>query len=159
MPEIKIIAVGKIKEKFMQSAIDEYAKRLSRFCKLNIVEIPDRPIPKNASPADEADIIRREGEDILSKIGKNDFVISLCVEGSPLSSPDLAAKISAAFNNFPCITFIIGGSLGLSDEVKKQSRLRLSMSCMTFPHNLARLMLLEQIYRSFKINNNETYHK
>ncbi len=159
MPEIKIIAVGKIKEKFMQSAIDEYAKRLSRFCKLNIAEIPDRPIPKNASPADEAEIIRREGEDILSKIGKNDFVVALCVEGSPLSSPALAAKISSAFNNFPCITFIIGGSLGLSDEVKRQSRLRLSMSEMTFPHNLARLMLFEQIYRAFKINNNETYHK
>lgn len=159
MPNITVISVGKIKEKFIKDALCEYEKRLSRFCKFKSVEINDRPIPDNASSAEENAVLSKEGSDILSKIDKSDFVISMCIEGKKLSSVDFAQKISDAFMSTSNITFVIGGSLGLSDDVKNRSNFRLSMSDMTFPHNLARLMLTEQIYRAFKINSNENYHK
>ncbi len=159
MPSVTVISVGKIKEKFFKDALSEYEKRLSRFCKLKFIEIPDRPIPNGASPAEEREVLEKEGEDILACLKKDSYIITLCIEGSPLSSTELADKISDAFMQSGSITFVIGGSLGLSEEVKKKSRFRLSMSKLTFPHNLAKVMLTEQIYRAFKIINNETYHK
>ncbi|MBQ7876413.1 MAG: 23S rRNA (pseudouridine(1915)-N(3))-methyltransferase RlmH [Clostridia bacterium] len=159
MPNVTVISVGKIKEKFIKDALTEYEKRLSRFCKFKTIEINDRPIPDNASHAEEVAVLVKEGGDILSKIDKSDYVISMCIEGKKLSSPQLAKKLSDAFMTSSNITFIIGGSLGLSDTVKARSDFRLSMSDMTFPHNLAKLMLTEQIYRAFKINANENYHK
>lgn len=156
---INIIAVGKIKEKYFISAIDEYAKRLSRFVKLNIIEVPDEKIPDNTSKKEEEIIKDKEGQKILSKINQNSFVIALCVEGSQLTSEELASKITNISMTTSNITFIIGGSLGLSEQVKARSSLRLSFSKMTFPHQLMRVVLLEQVYRAFKINNNETYHK
>ena len=159
MPDITIISVGKIKEKFIKDALTEYEKRLSRFVKFKSVEINDRPIPDKASEAEELNVLNKEGTDILAKIGKGDFVISMCIEGKKISSTDFAKKLSQAFMTTSNITFIIGGSLGLSEEVKNRSDFKMSMSDMTFPHNLARLMLTEQIYRAFKINANESYHK
>lgn len=159
MPDITIISVGKIKEKFIKDALTEYEKRLSRFVKFKSVEINDRPIPDKASEAEELSVLNKEGADILAKIGKGDFVISMCIEGKKISSTDFAKKLSQAFMTTSNITFIIGGSLGLSEEVKNRSDFKMSMSDMTFPHNLARLMLTEQIYRAFKINANESYHK
>lgn len=159
MPSVTIISVGKIKEKFIKDALAEYEKRLSRFAKFKSIEIPDRPIPDGASEADERAVLEKEGMDILSKINKGDYVISMCIEGKKLSSTDFAKKLSDIFMTNSSITFIIGGSLGLSSQVKNRSDFKMSMSDMTFPHNLARFMLTEQIYRCFKINANENYHK
>lgn len=159
MPSVTIIAVGKIKEKFIKDAVSEYEKRLGRFCTFKIIEIPDRPIPDSASEAEEKIVLQKEGGDILSKTKQSDFVIALCIEGVRVSSTGFAEKISSAFMRSSSIVFIIGGSLGLDEAVKKRADFKMSMSDMTFPHNLARLMLSEQIYRAFKINNNETYHK
>jgi len=159
MPDIFVIAVGKIKEKFIKDALSEYEKRLLRFCNFKFIELPDRPIPENASEKEELAVTEREGEEIISKIPKGSFVISLCVEGKSLSSEEFAGTLSDIFMTHSSVAFLIGGSLGLSEEAKKKSLLRLSMSKMTFPHNLARLILTEQIYRAFKIMGNETYHK
>ena len=157
---IKIICVGKIREKYLKDGIDEYAKRLSRFCTLDICELPDVKIPDKASKAQCDAIKREEGEAILKSISKDSYVISLCIEGKTLSSTELALKISdITLSGKSNIDFIIGGSLGLCDEVKKKSDLKISFSAFTFPHQLMRLILTEQIYRSFKINFNEEYHK
>ena len=145
---IHIICVGKLKETYFVDACKEYMKRLSRFAKLKITELLDEPIPE------------KEGQKILSHLSRQDTVISLCVEGKQMSSEKLAAYISdCALSGKSNLAFIIGGSLGLSDEVKKRAALRLSFSEMTFPHQLMRVVLLEQIYRAFKINANEAYHK
>lgn len=146
---ITIISVGKIKEKYFTSAIEEYSKRLSRFVKLNIIEVPDEKIPDNASEKEMNVIKKKEGEKILSRLPANSFVITLCIEG----------KMSDISMTASHITFIIGGSLGLCGTVKSKSQLRLSFGRMTLPHQLMRVVLLEQIYRTFKINNNESYHK
>lgn len=159
MAQITVISVGKIKEKFIKDALSEYEKRLSRFVKFKSIEIPDRPIPDNASPAEEEAVLLKEGSEILSKIDKGSVVISMCIEGTKITSTDFAKKLSDTFMQSSSITFIIGGSLGLSPLVKARSDFKMSMSPMTFPHNLARLMLTEQIYRAFKINSNESYHK
>ena len=156
---INIICVGKIKEDYFLKATAEFEKRLSRFCTLNIINLPDRSIPDNASPAEEQIVLKKEGEEILKKIGKSDIVVAMCIEGKQFSSQELAGKIADFQMQSSTIDFVIGGSLGLSDEVKKRANLKLSMSKMTFPHRIARLMLEEQIYRAFKINANETYHK
>lgn len=156
---INIISVGKIKEKYFTAAIEEYSKRLSRFVKLNIIEVPDEKIPDNASEK-EIDIIKeKEGGKILAKLPDNSFVITLCIEGKEMTSEELAEKIADISMMSSNITFIIGGSLGLSNTVKSRSTLRLSFGRMTLPHQLMRVVLLEQIYRGFKINNNESYHK
>lgn len=159
MPDITIISVGKIKEKFIKDALCEYEKRLSRFAKFKSIEIPDKSIPDNASLSEEVQVLEKEGADILAKIPKGSFVVAMCIEGKHLSSVDFAKKLSDAFMSTSSIVFIIGGSLGLSDAVKQRADFKMSMSSMTFPHNLARLMLTEQIYRAFKINSNESYHK
>ena len=156
---INIICVGKIKEDYFSKAAAEFEKRLSRFCSINVIQIPDKSIPDNPSPAECSAVLNKEGEQILKKIGKSDIVIAMCIEGKNLSSEEFASKLSDFQMQSSTIDFVIGGSLGLSDEVKKRADFKLSMSKMTFPHRIARLMLEEQIYRAFKINANETYHK
>ncbi len=156
---INVICVGKIKEKYFTDAITEYSKRLSRFVKLNIIEVADEKIPDNASVKEMEIVKKKEGERILSKLPANSFAVTLCVEGKELSSTELATKLSDISMTSSNITFIIGGSLGLSDDVKSASHLRLSFGRITLPHQLIRVVLLEQLYRAFKINNNETYHK
>ena len=150
---ITIICVGKIKEKYLTDAIKEYSKRISKYSKLNIIEVSD--IDKGST----SEIIDKEGNDILKYIKDRDYVITMEIEGNRLSSIELARKIDTVFNNYSNIVFVIGGSYGLSDSVKSRSNYSLSFSDLTFPHQLFRVMLLEQIYRVFKINNNETYHK
>ena len=146
---MKIICVGKIKEKFFRDAIEEYVKRISKYTKLEIVEIPD-----------ESDFnLKKEGDKILSKIKDSDYVITLEIEGNSLDSLEFARKIDNNFNSNKNLTFVIGSSYGLDDLVKQRSNYRLSFSKFTFPHQMFRVMLLEQIYRAYKINNNENYHK
>ena len=156
---INIIAVGKIKEKYFTAAIDEYVKRLSRFAKVNITEVADEKIPDNASEKEVEKIKDAEGNKILSKLPQSSFNIAMCIEGTEFSSENLAKKIADISMTSSSITFIIGGSLGLSDAVKDKSDLRLSFGPVTLPHQLMRVVLLEQVYRTFKINNNESYHK
>lgn len=148
---MKIICVGKIKEKFFVDAIEEYSKRISKYTKLDIIEISDE--------SNETIALKKEGDKILSKIKDNDYVITLEIEGNSLSSLDFAKKIDNNFNSNKNLTFVIGGSYGLSDLVKQKSDYQLSFSKLTFPHQMFRVMLLEQIYRAYKINNNENYHK
>ena len=150
---ITIICVGKIKEKYLTDAIKEYSKRISKYSKLNIIEVSD--IDKGSI----SEVIDKEGIDILKHIKDRDYVITMEIEGNRLSSIELARKIDTVFNNYSNIVFVIGGSYGLSDSIKSRSNYSLSFSDLTFPHQLFRVMLLEQIYRIFKINNNETYHK
>lgn len=150
---ITIICVGKIKEKYLTAAIKEYSKRISKYSKFNIIEVSD--IDKGSI----SEIIDKEGIDILKHIKDRDYVITMEIEGNRLSSTELAKKIDTVFNNYSNIVFVIGGSYGLSDSIKSRSNYALSFSDLTFPHQLFRVMLLEQIYRVFKINNNETYHK
>lgn len=157
--KVSIICVGKIKEKFFTDAIGEYKKRLSRFCDFEVIEIPDLPIPDNASKAEKEQVKNREGEKILEKLKGNPYVISLCIEGKILTSEELADTMAGATQTASHIAFIIGGSLGLSDEVKTKSKLHLSFGRMTLPHQLMRVVLTEQIYRSFMINANTGYHK
>ena len=149
---IRIICVGKIKEKYFTDAIKEYQKRLSKYTKLEIIEIPD-------FDADINTILKKESELILRQVKDKSYIITLEIEGNELSSVELSKKIDNVLNTNSDITFIIGGSYGLSDDVKKISNYKLSFSKMTFPHQLFRVILLEQIYRSYKILNNETYHK
>ncbi|MCH5210242.1 MAG: 23S rRNA (pseudouridine(1915)-N(3))-methyltransferase RlmH [Oscillospiraceae bacterium] len=156
---INLITVGKIKEKYFTAAIDEYTKRLSRFAKVNIIEVADEKIPDNASEKEIERIKNAEGDKILSKLPQNSFNIAMCIEGTELPSERIAKKISDISMTSSSITFIIGGSLGLSDAVKERAMLRLSFGPITLPHQLMRVVLLEQIYRAFKINNNENYHK
>ena len=150
---IKVICVGKIKEAYLSDAIKDYKRRLSRYIKLEIIEVND--IDSNNTNI----ILSKEKELIERFIDTKDYIIALDIEGSELSSIELANKIDSIFNIKPNITFIIGGSCGLHDEIKRISDYRLSFSKLTFPHQLFRLMLLEQLYRSFKINKNEAYHK
>ena len=158
--KIKIICVGKVKEKFFRDAIDEYRKRLSKFATLEIVELQDEMTPDKASKAEEDKILLKEGNRILDKIKDTDFVISLEIEGKKLTSEGLADKLNAiCVYGSSTIDFVIGGSLGLDPLVKKRSDFALSFSDMTFPHQLMRVVLLEQIYRAFKINAGEPYHK
>jgi len=150
---IKIICVGKLKENYLKDAVKEYTKRLSKYTKINVIELND------VSNTDVDNILRKEEEQILKHIDSKDYVIILDILGESINSLELAQKMSNTFISYSNITFIIGGSYGLSDKIKNLSNYRLSFSKMTFPHQLFRVMLLEQIYRAFKINNNEEYHK
>lgn len=157
---IRIVAVGKIKEKYIQDGIKEFSKRLSRYCSLNIVEIDDEKAPENLSVKEMEIVKAKEGEKILAKIPQNSFIISLEIQGRQISSEDLSKKIDdLMISGVNDITFIIGGSLGLSQEVSNRSNYKLSFSKMTFPHQLMRLILLEQVYRGFRIMKGEPYHK
>ena len=157
---ISVICVGKIKEKFYRDAIDEYSKRLSRYCKLDIVEVTDEKTPDNASEKEELQIKGKEGECILKNIRDNIYVIAMDIKGESLTSELLATKIrNLAISGDSNISFVIGGSLGLSKKVLDRADYKLSFSRMTFPHQLFRVMILEQIYRGFRINAGEPYHK
>jgi 23S rRNA (pseudouridine1915-N3)-methyltransferase len=157
---ITIISVGKIKEKYLNEGIKEYSKRLSKYCKLKLIEVNDEKAPENLSEAEMEQVKSKEGKRILSKLNENSYVISLCINGKNLSSEELAEKIDKlALTGNSNVTFIIGGSLGLSNEVINKSHFKLSFSKMTFPHQLMKLILLEQIYRAFRINRGEPYHK
>lgn len=157
---IALITVGKIKEKYLKSAIDEYSKRLSRYCKLNIIEVADEKTPDNASLKEEAMIKQKEGEAILKKIRDNMFVIALDLKGNMITSEEFSSYIDElTVKGNSNITFIIGGSLGISNDVLKRVNYKLCFSKMTFPHQLFRVMLLEQIYRGFRISCGEPYHK
>ncbi len=157
--KISIITVGKIKEKYLVEAIKEYAKRLSRYSKLEMIEVNDEHAPDNLSQKDIEIIKNKEGQRILSKL-KDSFLIALAIEGKQLSSEELASKLKDIQTyNASHITFVIGGSLGLSKEILNKANVKLSFSKMTFPHQLMKVILLEQIYRAFRINNNEPYHK
>lgn len=158
--KISVLAVGKIKEKYFTAAIAEYSKRLGRYCKLEIIEVQDEKTPDKAPEAINTQIREKEGERLLSNIREDSYVIALAIQGKELSSEQLADKISGlALNGKSHIVFVIGGSLGLSDAVLKRADYQLSFSPMTFPHQLMRVILLEQVYRAFKINAGEPYHK
>lgn len=150
---IKIICVGKLKENYLKEAMIEYTKRLGKYTKINIIELND------INNTDINNIIKKEEEEILKYVDTKDYIIVLDIDGTNISSTEFAKKISDVFISYSNITFIIGGSYGLSNKIKNLSNYRLSFSKLTFPHQLFRIMLLEQIYRTFKINNNEEYHK
>lgn len=150
---IKIICVGKVKEKYLVDAINEYVKRLSKYTKINIIEVSD------FDNSNKDIVLSKEKELIKKYIDEKDYVITLEIEGNMLSSEELANKIDNIFISNSNIVFIIGGSYGLHQDIKKRSNYKLSFSKLTFPHQLFRVNLLEQIYRSYKINNNESYHK
>lgn len=158
--KISIICVGKIKEKFYRDALDEYLKRLSKYAKVNIVEVADEKTPDGASDKVCEQIMAKEGEKIKANIPDNAYVISLAIEGKKYTSEGLANKInSLGISGVSHIVLIIGGSLGIDKDIKKMSNELISFSDMTFPHQLMRVILLEQIYRSYRIINNEPYHK
>lgn len=158
--KIKIVCVGKIKENFYKEAIAEYSKRLLKFSSFSIIEVLDEKTDEKASQKENDLVLSKEGKRILEQIGNDDYVISLCIEGKQFSSVELSQKLSEIMlNGYSSIAFIIGGSLGLSEEIKERSDMKLSFSKMTFPHQLMRVILSEQIYRAFKIINNEPYHK
>ena len=159
MLNIRIICVGKFKEKYWEAASAEYMKRLGAYCNVSVIEVKEEKLPAHASRADEENVIIKEGKSILDKIVSGDYVIALDIGGKELSSEDLAAKIAETSFTSSTIDFVIGGSLGLSKDVKSRAALRLSFGRITLPHQLARIVLLEQIYRAFKINAGETYHK
>ena len=157
---INIVCVGKIKEKYLKLGIDEFKKRLSKYCKLEIIELEDEKAPENLSDKEMLMIKEKEGKKILSKIKDHSYVIALAIDGKNLSSEELAETINKlGVRGISNITFVIGGSLGLSDEVLSRADYKLSFSKMTFPHQLMRLILLEQVYRAYRINNGEPYHK
>lgn len=154
-----IVCVGKLREKFYAMAAEEYLKRLSRFGRMEMIELPDLPEPANASPAQCAQVMEKEGEMILGKIKPTDHVIALCIDGPQFESEQFARRIRENEMKGGRQVFVIGGSLGLSPQVIKRADEKLSLSKMTFPHQLARVLLLEQIYRASKINAGERYHK
>lgn len=157
---IQIICVGKLKEAYWRDAAAEYGKRLGKYCTLSIDELKEERLPDNASPAQEQAVIEAEGKNILKHVRQGSYVIALDVKGKALSSEGLAEKLSAlALGGKSEAAFLIGGSLGLSPEALSRADYRLSFSAMTFPHQMMRIILLEQIYRAFKINRNEAYHK
>jgi len=157
---IHVICIGKLKERYWTEAVQEYGKRLSRYCTLTISELKEEKAPDNASQAEEAAVKEAEGRNILKQIKKDSYVIALEIQGKELASEALSEKLEAlGVAGKSELTFIIGGSLGLSEEVLARADFRLSFSKMTFPHQMMRVILLEQIYRSFKIMRNETYHK
>lgn len=157
---ITIVCIGKLKEKYWVSAIEEYSKRLSKYCTLVIDELKEERLPDNASMAEEEAVKIAEGKNILKRIKKDSYVITLEIKGSQLSSEKLADKVNQlGLDGKSDLVFVIGGSLGLSEEVSQRSDFKLSFSAMTFPHQMMRVILLEQIYRAFKINKNEQYHK
>ena len=158
--KIALVTVGKIKEKFFEDAIKEYSKRLSRYCKLEILQVADEKTPEGASEAVELQIKEKEGQRILSLIRDDAYVIALAIEGKMLDSEELAERIEKlGVSGISQIVFVIGGSLGLSAQVMKRADYALSFSRMTFPHQLMRVVLLEQIYRSYRIMNHQPYHK
>ena len=160
MLAVNVICIGKLKEEYWRKACEEYAKRLSAFCKLQMIELAETKISDNPSPAQITQVIKSEGEKILAKLPAGGAVIPLCIEGKQLDSPAMSELLQKIpLEGKSSVSFIIGGSYGLSEAVKAAGTVRLSMSKMTFPHQMARVMLLEQIYRGFQIAGNGKYHK
>lgn len=160
MIDVKLICVGKLKEKFYAAAAEEYVKRLGAYCKIAVLELPEERLPDRPSQAQIDAALEKEGERILGKIPGGSVMIALCVEGQTLSSEALAARLEKwTVQGKSQFVFLIGGSYGMHPSVKARADLRLSMSPMTFPHHLARVMVLEQVYRAFKINEGSSYHK
>ena len=160
MLNVTILAVGKIKEKFLSDAIDEYSKRLGRYCRLEIIRVKDDPTPDNPTDKERDIVLKREGERLIEKIPKGAYIIPLCIEGKQKSSEEFAKIMS----NIPSggkseVVFIIGGSMGLWDRIKDMADIKLSFSKMTFPHQLMCVILLEQLYRAFNISGGGKYHK
>lgn len=159
MLNVNIICVGNLKEKYFCDAVNEYAKRLSRYCKFTVTELSEEKISDQQTQSMIEKTLSKEGERILSKISKSDYVVAMCIEGKILSSQELASKLSDIAMTSGTVCFVIGGSWGLSDQVKQRADFKLSVSKMTFPHQLFRVMMCEQIYRAFSINANAKYHK
>ncbi len=160
MIKITILCVGKLKEEYWRQACAEYSKRMTRFADFSIIEVNEERLPDEPSQAQIENTLRKEGERLIAKMPSGSAVIPMCIEGRQYDSPSLAAEIEdLASAGYSHIFFVIGGSWGLSDEVKKCAKIKLSMSKMTFPHQLARVMLCEQIYRAFQINGGGKYHK
>ena len=158
--QIDIIAPGRVKEQYLRDAIEEYSKRLSRYCRLNIIEVADEKTPEHATEGVERQIKAKEGERIVKHLRDGAFVIALAIDGKQLSSEELAAKVDdLGLRGVSHIQFVIGGSIGLDDAILRRADFKLSFSKMTFPHQLMRVILLEQIYRAYKINAGEPYHK
>lgn len=158
--KVTILCVGKVKEKFYRDGIAEFVKRLSRYCKLEIIEVADEKTAEEASDTEIRIVKEKEGERLLKNIKDDAYVVCLCIDGKQLNSEELSEKIEKlGIQGTSHIYFVIGGSLGLADEVVKRANFKLSFSPMTFPHQLMRLILLEQIYRAYRIMNHEPYHK
>ncbi len=160
MMNVQLIVLGKLKEKYMKDFSSEYEKRLSAYCKLTVTELEPVKLSDNPSQSEIENALNKETQMITAKIPKNSYVFSMCIEGKQMSSEELSQKLDdIALSGKSSVVFIIGSSFGLSDEIKRMSDFRFSMSKMTFPHKLARIMLTEQIYRGFSISNNGKYHK
>jgi 23S rRNA (pseudouridine1915-N3)-methyltransferase len=160
MLNIRLICVGKLKERFYSEAVAEYSKRLGAFCRLELIELPEERLSENPSVSEIETALSREAEQIEKKLLKDGSLVCLCVEGGQMGSEAFAGLLTRTENSGrPRISFVIGGSFGLSQKLKERANLRLSMSKMTFPHHLARVMLLEQIYRGFQIKEGSKYHK
>ena len=158
--KIKIVTVGKLKEKYLKDGIAEYTKRISRFAKLEMIELTDEKTPDKASELENQKILETEGERIISKVGERDFVVVLAIEGKTFSSEDFSKQLEqASIKGYSTLTFIIGGSLGLAPVVKNRANLSVSFGRLTLPHQLMRLVLVEQIYRAFTIQQGSPYHK
>ena len=158
--KIKVVTVGKLKEKYLKDGIAEYSKRIARFAKLEMIELADEKTPDRASESENQKILEIEGQRILSKVGDRDFVIVLAIEGKTLSSEEFSKQLEeASIKGFSTLTFIIGGSLGLSSSVKNRANISVSFGRLTLPHQLMRLVLVEQIYRAFTIQQGSPYHK
>ena len=158
--KIKIVTVGKLKEKYLKDGIAEYSKRISRFAAVEMIELADEKTPDRASDSENEKILNLEGNRILSKIGDREFVVVLAIEGKTLSSEEFSSQLEqASINGSSTLTFVIGGSLGLSKEVKKRANLSVSFGRLTLPHQLMRLVLIEQIYIAFTIQQGSPYHK
>ncbi len=159
MMNVSVICVGKLKESYLRDGCAEYVKRLSAYCKINVVEVAEERASDNPKETEIAQILQKEGERIIAKIPKGSAVVPLCIEGREYSSPDFSALIEKISLDYSSLCFVIGGSFGLSAEVKALGKTKLSFGKMTLPHQLARLVLLEQTYRAFAISNNSKYHK
>lgn len=158
--KIKIVTVGKLKEKYLKDGIAEYTKRISRFAKLEMIELADEKTPDKASEIENQKILETEGARILSKVGERDFVLVLAIEGKTFSSEEFSKQLEeASIKGYSTLTFIIGGSLGLAPSVKNRANLSVSFGRLTLPHQLMRLVLVEQIYRAFTIQQGSPYHK
>ncbi|MCY7079273.1 23S rRNA (pseudouridine(1915)-N(3))-methyltransferase RlmH [Streptococcus oralis subsp. tigurinus] len=158
--KIKVVTVGKLKEKYLKDGIAEYIKRISRFAKLEMIELADEKTPDKASELENQKILETEGARILSKVGERDFVVVLAIEGKTLSSEEFSKQLEqASIKGYSTLTFIIGGSLGLAPVVKNRANLSVSFGRLTLPHQLMRLVLIEQIYRAFTIQQGSPYHK
>lgn len=160
MQRVTVLCVGKLKEKFYIDAAAEYVKRLQRHCRLELIELPEHRLPDEPSPAEIQKALRTEGDAIRERLPKGGAVIALCIEGRPCSSQELSCRMAEfGVQGKTQLTFLIGGSVGLDEDLKRQADWRLSMSPMTFPHHMARIMLLEQLYRAYQIAAGTKYHK